>query len=150
MTQLLNKAFDELTTTELFEIYRARTDVFVVEQDCAYPEVDADDLVSRHLWFAGEDGHVQAYCRLYPAAQAGHWHIGRVLVNERDRKQGLARELLQLALNWLQQQPEITVIDIAAQTYLTNFYASFGFQAVGEPFDDFGVMHQNMTMTLVK
>ena len=68
------KTFDELTTRQLHAIYRVRTAVFVVEQNCPYQEVDGKDLAALHI-FAEQDGEIAAYCRLIPAADGVH--LGR-------------------------------------------------------------------------
>lgn len=144
------KEFKALTTRELFEIYRARTDVFVVEQACAYPEVDTIDLTAQHVFSTTADGQVQAYCRIYrDELRTDHWHIGRVLVAKTARGHGVARELVQTAIDWIKKQPEAKVIDIEAQVYLSAFYQQMGFEIMSKPFDDFGIAHQEMSQTLV-
>ncbi|GKT03736.1 GNAT family N-acetyltransferase [Furfurilactobacillus sp. WILCCON 0119] len=149
MVSTLNKSFSALSTPELYQIYRARTDVFVVEQNCAYPEVDDIDLTAQHLFEQAADGHLETYCRIYAGAQGAVWHIGRVLVAQQDRGRGLARQVLTTALTWLSEQTTATTVEVEAQVYLTAFYASLGFKAEGDAFDDFGIMHQKMTLQLV-
>ncbi len=89
------KTFAELSSLDLFEIYQARTAVFVVEQNCAYQEVDDKDLQALHF-FAKNANNLTAYCRLIPSDDSVY--IGRVLVVKEARSSGLARELVQKAI----------------------------------------------------
>ena len=134
------KTFDQLTTRELFEIYKARIAVFVVEQQCPYPEVDDKDLTASHL-FAKQDNQLTAYCRIIPSPNG--IHIGRVLIAEHARGQGLARELMLRALS--QCEAEQTVY-VQAQAYLQNFYSSLGFQAVSDIYLEDGIPHLDMVL----
>ena len=95
------KAFSELSAQELFEIYQARVAVFVVEQNCAYQEVDEKDLKALHL-FATNSQKLTAYCRIIPEQDGVH--IGRVLVTKEARGTGLAKNLMTQALTICQQQ----------------------------------------------
>lgn len=81
------KTFDQLNTLELFYIYRARVDVFVVEQTCAYPEIDETDREALHLFQVNENDQIKAYCRLIPDEDI--IKLGRVLVAKSYRGQGL-------------------------------------------------------------
>lgn len=94
------KTFAELSTAELFAIYQVRTAVFVVEQQCAYQEVDHWDKSAVHFW-QEFDGKICAYCRII--SQNDGIHIGRVLVAQHARGKGLAKELMQQALAYCQQ-----------------------------------------------
>lgn len=86
-----NKTFEQLSHRELFEIYKIRTAIFVVEQCCAYQEVDDNDLISHHL-FAKHLQELIAYCRVIPLEEK--IHIGRVLVKPSVRGKGLAKALM--------------------------------------------------------
>lgn len=140
------KQFEELTTRELFEIYKARCVVFVVEQHCFYQDVDEDDLRSYHL-FLEEEGALRAYCRIIPCGQ--YVKIGRVLTTEAARGKGYARELMQRSLEFIRQQwGHGAEIHIQAQSYLTNFYQSFGFLCTSEEYLEAGVPHVDMVLTI--
>lgn len=75
------KSFDKLTTQELFHIYKLRVDVFVVEQQCPYHEIDDIDLISYHIYLQNDNSLILAYCRLYK--QENTFHIGRVIATVR-------------------------------------------------------------------
>ena len=135
------KGFDELTTLELFEIYKLRTAVFVVEQNCPYQEVDDKDLQAVHL-FAKNAKNLTAYCRLIPSDDSVH--IGRVLVAKEARGSGLARELVQKAMDYCSTYFPNQRIHAQAQSYLQEFYEGFGFRAVSEVYLEDGIEHLDM------
>lgn len=135
------KTFNQLSTSELFAIYQARVAVFVVEQHCAYQEVDNKDLIAWHL-FAKEQQNLTAYCRIIP--QQDRVYIGRVLVTEPMRGSGLARQLMQQALAVCKQRWQGLPIYIQAQAYLQDFYQSLGFERISEIYLEDGIPHLDM------
>ncbi|MEE6032226.1 GNAT family N-acetyltransferase [Avibacterium paragallinarum] len=137
------KTFAELSTAELFAIYQVRTAVFVVEQQCAYQEVDHWDQSAVHFW-QEFDSKICAYCRIIP--QADGIHIGRVLVAQQARGKGLAKELVQQALAYCQQHWAAEPVLIQAQTYLQNFYRTFGFQPTSAEYLEDGILHLDMEL----
>ncbi len=139
------KPFSALTAAELFEIYKNRVDVFVVEQNCPYHEVDDRDLTAQHL-FAKQDGRLAAYCRLIDEPQAVR--IGRVLVAPHARGQGLARALMAVALDEAGKQHPHKPVHIQAQLYLAQFYQSLGFQTASETYLEDGIPHVDMVLEL--
>lgn len=144
--QLTSKTFEELTTRELYEILKLRTEVFVVEQNCPYLEVDGKDLQSYHLYFIQDDS-IQAYLRILPAGVSyEELSIGRVLVREESRGLGLGRRLMEEALKFIENDLGERVVKIQAQHYLEKFYASFGFQSISEVYLDDGIPHIDMLL----
>lgn len=135
------KKFDELSTSELFEIYHARTAVFVVEQNCPYQEVDDKDLQAVHF-FAKNANILTAYCRLIPSDNGVH--IGRVLVAKENRGSGLARELVQKAMDYSREHFPMQPIHAQAQSYLQEFYESFGLKAMSCVYLEDGIPHLDM------
>ncbi|MEG9487062.1 GNAT family N-acetyltransferase [Mannheimia indoligenes] len=135
------KTFEQLSTQELFEIYKLRTAVFVVEQNCPYQEVDDKDLQAVHF-FAKNAKNLTAYCRLIPSEDGVH--IGRVLVAKENRGSGLARELVQKALDYCCDHFPTQPIHAQAQSYLQGFYESFGFKAVSDEYLEDGIPHLDM------
>ncbi len=134
-------AFGELTAAELHDIYALRVRVFVVEQACAYQEVDGLDPVSRHLW-AETDGRIAAYLRIIPAgARYAEVCIGRVATAPEARGTGLGRELVRRGLARIGDAP----VRIGAQAYLERFWTDFGFVRVSDVYDDDGIPHVEMT-----
>ncbi|MCL2114388.1 MAG: GNAT family N-acetyltransferase [Streptococcaceae bacterium] len=140
------KTFDELSTTELYQLLSLRTAVFVVEQNCPYQELDGKDQVAKHLWLENEAGEILALCRLLPEGVSfAEVSIGRVLVHPEFRHQHLGRQLLTEVLDYLQKVGK-SAVKIEAQYYLKEFYASFGFVADSEPFYEDGIKHINMLL----
>lgn len=133
-------AGDDLVPAQLYDILRLRVDVFVVEQECPYPEIDGRDLLpgTRHLWVAGADG-IGSYLRVLQEP-AGARRIGRVCSARDARGRGLAACLMTAALAYTGDVD--CVLD--AQTYAQGFYAKFGFEPEGEEFDEDGIPHITM------
>ena len=132
-------ALDELAPRTLFAMLRLRTDVFVVEQACAYPELDDHDAAptTRHCWVEGEDGAPLAYLRLIRGEEPQR--IGRVVTAPAARGRGLAARLLSEVLG---RNPGTVVLD--AQSHLRGMYERLGFVVVGEEFVEDGIPHLPM------
>lgn len=139
--QCYYKTFSQLTTQELFQIYQARTAVFVVEQQCPYQEVDAIDLEATHLWLAVNHKLV-AYARIYLQHQA--IHFGRVLVIPEYRHQGIAKQLLDQILHFISNTFPNKPIVIQAQHYLQAFYQQYGFIVTSEVYLEDNIPHIDM------
>lgn len=132
------KTFEELTTRELFEIYRLRCEVFIVEQNCAFPDVDAKDLEGQHV-FLWEDG-LLAYARVYVKPDCTK--IGRVVTPKDLRGTGLGKELMQRAM--VVAQAHGKPVKVSAQSYLEGFYQSLGFENCTPVYLEDGIPHQDM------
>ncbi|WP_216853814.1 GNAT family N-acetyltransferase [Phytoactinopolyspora halotolerans] len=134
-------SFRDLSIETLYALLRLRVDVFVVEQQCAYPELDGRDTEpgTRHLWFADDDGSPVAYLRLLTDAD-GTARIGRVVVAAHARGAGLADRLIDAALAETAGRP--CVLD--AQAHLVDLYARHGFTVVGAEYLDDGIPHVPM------
>lgn len=140
------KRFNELTNQDLYAILKERTSVFVVEQNCPYPEVDGKDPQSYHL-FKEENGEIIAYLRVLPAGVSyKEASIGRVLVKKEYRGQGLAEELLRRGLDFIHVELKEATIKIQAQDYLRKFYGSFGFKAITETYLEDNIPHVDMLL----
>jgi ElaA protein len=140
VTTLHDATGPQLTTTQLHDILRLRSEVFVVEQKAAYQDVDGRDLLpgTRHLWFEGEKG-VAAYLRVL-TEPGGVRRIGRVVTAADARGQGLAGRLMDAVVA---DDDGEYVLD--AQTYVQDFYARYGFVAEGDEYtDDDGIPHIRM------
>jgi ElaA protein len=131
--------FEELDALTAYDVWRLRQQVFVVEQQSPYPDLDGRDGEpgTRHL-LSEADGTVLAYARVL---DDGEWaRIGRVLVAPEARGRGLAAELVRTALEVIGDRE----VRLDAQTGLRDWYASYGFVATGPDFDDDGVIHVPM------
>lgn len=138
------KTFSELTAKELYAILRARAEVFVVEQHCAYQDLDLKDENAYHL-FGEDNGEIVCYARiLQKGAPYPEMAIGRVLTIEKYRKKGLSRKLLQKAIAFITKDMAANEIRISAQAYLQKFYESFGFKATSGVYLEDGIKHIEM------
>lgn len=138
------KSWEELSAEDLYQAYKLRTDVFVVEQGCAYPEVDEHDPFCEHL-FAWDGNRLAAYSRICPPGTVYEYpSLGRIVVEESFRNQGLGRALINRGLKRLESLYPGQTIKIQAQEYLEKFYQSFGFKTITESYPDVGVMHVDM------
>jgi ElaA protein len=136
---LVQKSFDELAPRELHDVLRLRVDTFVVEQACAYPELDGRDPESTHL-LALEGGRLVAYARWYPKAKGDAIVLGRIVVAPEARGRELGKALVEEALARIGDRP----VEIWAQARLEPYYRRLGFRTTGQPFDDWGVLHVEM------
>ncbi|MEC4113129.1 GNAT family N-acetyltransferase [Myroides pelagicus] len=138
------KLFDELTVNELYDILRLRTDIFVVEQNCAYPELDNKDKKCLHV-FATLQNQVIACARIVPPGLSyPQISIGRVAVDVTHRKDGMGRTLMQHALLKIIEEFGPQDIQIGAQCYLKDFYGSFGFEPASADYLEDGIPHLDM------
>ncbi|WP_372712937.1 GNAT family N-acetyltransferase [Ilyobacter sp.] len=141
------KKFDELSSRELYDILQQRVDVFVVEQNCAYAEIDGKDIDAYHL-FATDDGKVAAYTRiLLPGVSFDEVSIGRVLVNMGYRGEGLGQELMKKTMGFVTEELKEKSIRISAQEYLLEFYLSLGFEEASDVYIEDGIPHMDMVFT---
>lgn len=137
------KRFRELTLDELYELLRIRTDVFVVEQDCVYQDMDYDDQKSIHLWLT-ESEKVVALCRVCPAGtHMQEVSIGRVITTERGK--GYGRRIMLEGIRAAKECFGAQRIDIEAQEYAKGFYEQVGFRQSSEIFMLDGIPHIRMT-----
>ncbi len=138
------RGFDELTTRELYAITQLRERVFIVEQNCIYLDADGTDLMSRHLW-AEEAGAIHAYLRVVPAGvKFPEASIGRVITAPEARGTGLGKQLVRRGIAAAGAGP----IRIGAQAHLEKFYGELGFVRAGEPYDEDGIRHVEMTLAV--
>jgi len=138
------KRFNELSTAELYELLRLRSEVFVVEQKCVYQDIDGKDQKALHL-IGRFESEVVAYARLFKAGDYfEEASIGRVVVgtNYRDKKWG--HELMQQAINGVNVHFETSKITISAQLYLQKFYESHGFVVTSETYLEDDIPHIQM------
>lgn len=142
------KSFSDLTTTELYDILQLRNEVFVVEQNCVYQDVDGKDSSSLHL-IAYDGGNLIAYCRLVePGISFEEASIGRVITSQRYRGKGIGVKLIEKAIDHTLEHYNQKKIKIGAQLYLTTFYAKFGFVQTSEVYLEDGIEHIDMVLIL--
>ncbi len=140
---LHTKRFDQLTVDELYELLRIRSEVFVVEQNCVYQDLDRDDQEAVHLWLT-EGGKVVALCRVCPAGtHMREVSVGRVITTERGK--GYGKRIMLEGIATAREHFHATVIEIEAQEYAKGFYEQVGFRQSSEPFMLDGIPHIKMT-----
>lgn len=141
--QLHKKSFSQLTIDELYELLRVRSEVFVVEQNCVYQDLDGDDQQSVHLWLTVE-GKVVALARVCPAGtHMKEISIGRVITTERGK--GFGRQIMLHAIDAAIEHFNAERIDIEAQEYAKGFYEGVGFKQSSDAFMLDGIPHVKMT-----
>ena len=141
------RRFSELTVPELYDILRLRVDVFVVEQRCAYHELDGRDGCALHVWLS-DDGGVAAYLRLLPpgAMFTDAAAIGRVIAARRG--EGLGAEIVRAGIAAARERLGAGRIRIEAQAYAQGFYEKLGFERCSDEFDEDGIPHVEMLLEL--
>ncbi|MEY8781525.1 GNAT family N-acetyltransferase [Allomuricauda sp. XS_ASV26] len=138
------KTFNQLTTEELYQILRLRSEVFVVEQDCVYQDVDNKDQKALHI-IGTKNGEIVAYTRIFkPGDYFNNVSIGRVVVSQDQRKYGLGKRIMQASLAAIDQRFPNQPIEISAQSYLLKFYTELGFKVTGEEYLEDGIPHRRM------
>lgn len=137
---LRTAAFADLDGATLYRLLRLRIDVFVVEQNCPYPELDGRDTEpdTHHLWFAEDSGEPLAYLRVLREGETT-WRVGRVCTAAPERGRGLSGKLMSRAL---ELSDGAFVLD--SQSYLVKFYVGFGFSPSGPEFIEDGIPHTPM------
>ncbi len=139
------KAWNELSPQEIHEMLKLRIDVFVVEQACAYEELDGLDLKCMHVIGKNDEGKVVATARVAPMGLIYDLtSIGRVAVSKNYRMSGNGRVLMEKSMEYIKTNMGESSIKIAAQQYLRSFYESLGYERVSEPYPWDGIPHIDM------
>jgi ElaA protein len=141
MLNIVTKTFKELTTPELYEILQLRSEVFVVEQDCVYQDLDGKDQKSLHV-IGFKDEKVIAYTRIFkPGFYFEEASIGRVVVAAKQRKHKYGYAIMEASIKAVKEQYNETIIKISAQCYLKKFYNNLGFKEIGAEYLEDGIPH---------
>ncbi len=139
------KSFANLTNAELYAILQLRNEVFIVEQNCPYQDMDEHDLFSHHLCAWNEDDILVAYTRLIPPGKVyAETSIGRVLTKPIVRKEGMGKILMQKSIEACAELFGQNAIKIGAQFYLKKFYESFGFVQTSDIYLEDNIEHIKM------
>lgn len=141
------KTFNELSVNELYEVLKLRSEVFVIEQNCNYQDMDDKDKVALHVM--GFDGpELVAYARiLAPGISYKEASIGRVIVNKNFRGKDYGRELMKVCIDKTLSQFKVNQIVISAQYYLLKFYRELGFVEEGDIYPEDDIPHIKMRLT---
>ncbi|MCX2679047.1 GNAT family N-acetyltransferase [Galbibacter sp. EGI 63066] len=138
------KSYSELTKEELYELLHLRSEIFVVEQDCVYQDIDYKDQKALHI-IGKVTGEIVAYTRIFkPGDYFKNPSIGRVLVKMNYRKYGYGHDIIKVSVEVIHKQYASFPIEISAQTYLKKFYETHGFTQQGEGYLEDGIPHIKM------
>jgi ElaA protein len=142
--EFIVKKFNEFTIDELYAVLQLRSEVFVVEQDCVYQDIDYKDQKAFHV-LGIKNNTIVAYARVF---DAGDYFtlpsIGRIVVKKEERKYKYGHQLVQSAITYIEENFTTTDILISAQKYLIKFYNSHGFIQQGEEYLEDGIPHVKM------
>ena len=146
---IVTKIFSELDKDELYQILRLRSEVFVVEQDCVYQDIDNKDQKAIHLFYKEEE-EIIGYTRIF---KKGDYYenpsIGRVVVSKNKRGKDLGKEIMLESMKYIKNNIKGEKIELSAQMYLDTFYKDLGFYSKGEQYLEDGIPHQRMFFNLV-
>ncbi len=144
------RRFDELSTEELYRILQLRAEIFVVEQDCVYQDVDGLDQKGLHVMgevLGDEEPQLVCYSRLFPPGiKYKTASIGRVVTKESARGGGNGRALMENSMRFCREHWPDKAITISAQQYLEKFYNGLGFATESEPYAEDGIPHIRMQL----
>ena len=140
------KHHSDLGKEQLYALLKLRSEVFVVEQKCAYPDLDGQDLEGDTYHLMGwEDDQLKAYLRLLdPQSQGGDVVIGRVITAPQARGQGVGHEMMEQALKQAEKHWPQVPIYLSAQAHLQGYYGKYGFVAAGEEYLEDDIPHIGM------
>ena len=143
MRPVIIKSFEELNKAELYQIIQLRIAVFIIEQDCPYPDLDDMDQDAQHLWIE-DAGEIVCYLRVNPAGSRFlEPSLGRIVTKKSHRNRGYAEKLIKKAID-LVSEKESRAIRISAQCYLEKYYEKFGFIKASEEYLEDDIPHIEM------
>jgi len=139
--------FNQLSNQQLEQMFALRQQIFIVEQDCPFPEIDGKDSKAQHL-LVWEDDVLIATLRVFESYKEydNKASIGRICVAEPARKYGIGKELVQRAIDYVEKEFDRKDIQIGAQFYLKKFYQGLGFKQISEIYDEDGIDHIHMLL----
>lgn len=141
MITIETKTFQELTTTELYDLLQLRSDVFVVEQDCVYLDIDGKDKKALHV-IGKKNDKIVAYTRLFKSGDYfDNASIGRVVVLNSERTHKYGYDIMKASIRAIHDFYNETIIKLSAQVYLKQFYNNLGFIETGEEYLEDGIPH---------
>ena len=145
MFQSTIKPYNDLSKDQFFDILKLRIEIFVVEQCCYYQELDNEDKEAFHVSIYN-DGIIVAVGRIIPNLLNKEVKIGRIAVKMEHRKKGLAYKIMKDIMNFISKKYKNFSVLLSAQTYLIEFYQSFGFKEIGNTYLEDGIEHINMVL----
>ncbi|WP_353892679.1 GNAT family N-acetyltransferase [Proteinivorax hydrogeniformans] len=145
--QIIISTFSDLSNEDIYEIMKLRVDIFVVEQNCPYPELDNNDQKAWHLYIK-KDGNIVSYARiLFKDSSAA---IGRVVTHKSYRGLGLSQMILKEAIETIKTNTNYTKIHLSAQCYILDLYKKLGFKVVSDQYLEDNIPHVDMELKIPK
>jgi ElaA protein len=139
------KSFQELSLEEFHDIIALRIQIFIIEQNCPYQEVDGKDKLAHHLFFKNEMDEIIAVTRILPQGISyAEVAIGRVVVHEDYRGTGLGNQLMADSMNFVRDKYGEVPVRLSAQKHLENYYGNHGFKSTGKEYLEDGIPHVEM------
>ena len=144
----LIKNFQDLSNTEIYQILRLRSEVFVVEQQCIYQDIDNKDKKAVHI-FLKEKNEIIAYSRVFKEKEYfENPSIGRVVVANKRRMYGVGKKIMNISIDYIKQNIKAKSIEISAQKYLKKFYSNLGFVQQGDEYLEDNIPHLRMFLII--
>ena len=144
----LIKNFQDLSNTEIYQILRLRSEVFVVEQECIYQDIDNKDKKAVHI-FLKEKNEIIAYSRVFKEKEYfENPSIGRVVVANKRRMYGVGKKIMNISIDYIKQNIKAKSIEISAQKYLKKFYSNLGFVQQGDEYLEDNIPHLRMFLII--
>ena len=144
---IIIKKFDELKINELYNILKLRSQVFVVEQNCVYQDLDDIDKISYHFFIKGNNNMIKVYLRIFEKDKETA-QIGRVVTDEKERRKGLAFNLMQKGIEFCKNDMKKNKIYLEGQVYCKDLYLKLGFKIISDEFLEDGIPHYKMEKIL--
>lgn len=144
---IIIKKFDELSLNELYKIMQLRSQVFVVEQNCIYQDLDDIDKISYHLFIKGNNDMIKAYLRIFEKDKDTA-QIGRVVTEEKERKKGYATKLMEKGIQLIKNEMKKDKVYLEGQVYCKDLYLKLGFEIISDEFLEDGIPHYKMIKIL--
>ena len=144
---IIIKKFDELTLNELYKIMQLRSQVFVIEQNCIYQDLDDIDKISYHLFIKGNNDMIKAYLRIFEKDKDTA-QIGRVVTEEKERKKGYATKLMEKGIQLIKNEMKKNKVYLEGQVYCKDLYLKLGFEIISDEFLEDGIPHYKMIKIL--
>jgi ElaA protein len=142
------KQFYELSLDEFHDIIALRIEVFIIEQDCPYQDLDGKDKKSHHLFIRNNDNQIIATARILPPGLSyPEISIGRVVSSAKNRESKLGHLIMEQSLTFIHKKWENQSVKLSAQTHLTKFYEKHGFNSTGKEYFEDGIPHTEMKLT---
>jgi ElaA protein len=139
------KSYNNLSLNQFHDIIKLRINVFVVEQNCPYPELDGKDKNAFHVFGKDETGKTVAVARILPKGISyNEISIGRVATDEKVRKQKVGIELMETCMDFIKTKHPNEIVRISAQSHLVSFYNKFGFISTGKTYLEDNIPHTEM------